>query len=390
MATGECMLLIISTRRSVLLLVLVLSWLFPSSRAQAAESPLRGTLGFQGEWHNPDGTLHLRARTYHPGWRRFLQRDRYAGSMAAPMSLNRYTFAESNPTTWSDPTGFRTRKGPCIGCTLTPDDLPFWATPEGFRDAAAGAVKQNVEGGAALACLFSPLCATSPAMAALPAAAGRAMDALFGKVGVNTRGDNYTDGGTIVNSAVGIASAGAGVARSLGTRAASLPRWTAPRGPIYVTPRQLAPAGARSGGSLAPRGSYAHMRFPNSTFDVGVGLAKVPPARMTATERAAALAAGPDSIVPTAKRPNVTDVRWAAENLSYEVAPFYGDGTGLVVGTRSAISSRAVEKLHSTNPGARLSPIHSHPGEAIPLPSITDLSRRTNPVGTEAMTIFLR
>jgi RHS repeat-associated protein len=76
-----------------------------------AEAPSNaGYIGFQGEWHNPDGTIHLRARTYHPRLRRFLQRDVYAGQFAATPSLNRYVFAENNPATWSDPSGYNTRK----------------------------------------------------------------------------------------------------------------------------------------------------------------------------------------------------------------------------------------------------------------------------------------
>jgi RHS repeat-associated protein len=95
----------------VLLVAVVLSCFLLSSRADAAESlPVRGSLGFHGEWHNPDGTVHLRARTYHPGGRRFLQRDTYAGQFAATPSLNRYAFAENNPSTWSDPSGYNTQK----------------------------------------------------------------------------------------------------------------------------------------------------------------------------------------------------------------------------------------------------------------------------------------
>jgi RHS repeat-associated protein len=76
--------------------------------ANAAD--VRGYIGFQGEWHNPDGTIHLRARSYHPRLRRFLQRDVYAGRFAATPSLNRYAFAENNPATWSDPSGYNTLK----------------------------------------------------------------------------------------------------------------------------------------------------------------------------------------------------------------------------------------------------------------------------------------
>jgi RHS repeat-associated protein len=210
----------------------------------AEASPHRGSVGFQGEWRNPDGTIHLRARTYHPGLRRFLQRDTYAGAIAAPTSLNRYAFADNNPTTWSDPSGFRTRKGACLGCGLTPDDLPFWGTPQGAADAAAGAVKQSIEGAAALGCMTSPLCATSPALSAMPEAAGRLVDHVFARGGINTRGDNYSDGGTIVNSATGILTAGAGLARSavsqtlrLSAKAGARTSWSSRMGRAVGQPR---------------------------------------------------------------------------------------------------------------------------------------------------------
>jgi RHS repeat-associated protein len=62
-------------------------------------------LGFAGEQRNGDGTIHLRARTYQPTIGRFLQRDSFQGLMTAPQSLNRYSYAENNPTTYVDPSG---------------------------------------------------------------------------------------------------------------------------------------------------------------------------------------------------------------------------------------------------------------------------------------------
>lgn len=62
-------------------------------------------LSFTGERRGGDGTIYLRARTYQPTIGRFLQRDSFAGFPTRPQSLNRYAYAEGNPTTWSDPSG---------------------------------------------------------------------------------------------------------------------------------------------------------------------------------------------------------------------------------------------------------------------------------------------
>lgn len=69
-------------------------------------------LGYTGEWHNPDGTVFLRARVYHPALRRFLQRDRYPGLVSEPMSLNRYSYVENNPLRYRDPSGMCKTPGP--------------------------------------------------------------------------------------------------------------------------------------------------------------------------------------------------------------------------------------------------------------------------------------
>lgn len=69
------------------------------------DSVNRMGLGYTGEWHSPDGILFLRARVYHPGLRRFLQRDSFRGYPQRPMSLNRYSYVEGNPFTYADPSG---------------------------------------------------------------------------------------------------------------------------------------------------------------------------------------------------------------------------------------------------------------------------------------------
>jgi hypothetical protein len=49
------------------------------------------------------------ARHYSPTLGRFLQRDSVGGSLTRPQSLNRYSYAENNPATHTDPSGH------CIG-----------------------------------------------------------------------------------------------------------------------------------------------------------------------------------------------------------------------------------------------------------------------------------
>jgi len=63
-------------------------------------------LGYTGELSNPtDGTIYLRARHYQPGLGCFLQQDTVSGFAPRPSSLNRYTYAENNPSTFTDPSG---------------------------------------------------------------------------------------------------------------------------------------------------------------------------------------------------------------------------------------------------------------------------------------------
>ncbi|HEX6293026.1 MAG TPA: RHS repeat-associated core domain-containing protein [Herpetosiphonaceae bacterium] len=64
------------------------------------------TLGFTGErTGTADSLVYLRARHYAPELGRFLQRDTFAGFVDRPQSLNRYTYTENNPVTFTDPTG---------------------------------------------------------------------------------------------------------------------------------------------------------------------------------------------------------------------------------------------------------------------------------------------
>ena len=55
--------------------------------------------GFTGEPRDATGLLYLRARYYDPSLGRFISRDTWSGSLAAPQSLNRYVYVGNNPTT---------------------------------------------------------------------------------------------------------------------------------------------------------------------------------------------------------------------------------------------------------------------------------------------------
>jgi RHS repeat-associated protein len=64
-------------------------------------------LGGLGVWDNGDGTLHARARSYHPRLGRFLSNDPLFGSIQDGQSLNRYVYALGDPFGFSDPSGFK-------------------------------------------------------------------------------------------------------------------------------------------------------------------------------------------------------------------------------------------------------------------------------------------
>jgi RHS repeat-associated protein len=90
---------------------MAISALVSGGAAKAQSGQATGALGFTGEWRSADGTPYLRGRVYHPRLRRFIQRDIVAGSIATPMSGNRYAYVEGNPATWTDPSGLSAAKG---------------------------------------------------------------------------------------------------------------------------------------------------------------------------------------------------------------------------------------------------------------------------------------
>ncbi len=82
-----------------------------SASGPAAASNPFGYLGGLGVYDNGDGTLHARARTYHPKLGRFLSRDALYGENHSGPSLNRYVYALNDPFGFSDPSGFKPVNG---------------------------------------------------------------------------------------------------------------------------------------------------------------------------------------------------------------------------------------------------------------------------------------
>jgi RHS repeat-associated protein len=64
-----------------------------------------GPLGFTGQYQDPTGLLHLRARQYDPGLGRFISGDPIQPGGPGVVGLNLYTYAAANPTQWTDPAG---------------------------------------------------------------------------------------------------------------------------------------------------------------------------------------------------------------------------------------------------------------------------------------------
>jgi RHS repeat-associated protein len=61
---------------------------------------------YTGEEFDPDlGLMNLRARNYDPGKGRFLTIDSLPGRVGAPLSMNKYLYAEADPVMLADPSG---------------------------------------------------------------------------------------------------------------------------------------------------------------------------------------------------------------------------------------------------------------------------------------------
>ena len=63
---------------------------------------------FCGEQFDPvTGLYYLRARYMDTSTGRFISQDSYAGSISDPVSLHKYLYANANPVTYSDPSGYK-------------------------------------------------------------------------------------------------------------------------------------------------------------------------------------------------------------------------------------------------------------------------------------------
>ncbi len=74
----------------------------PTSSQGTSSQPFQYT----GQQVDPSGLVHLRARMYDPSTGRFLSRDPLLGSLAAPLSLNAFSYVLNNPVALIDPSGF--------------------------------------------------------------------------------------------------------------------------------------------------------------------------------------------------------------------------------------------------------------------------------------------
>ncbi|KEO81190.1 hypothetical protein EL26_22300 [Tumebacillus flagellatus] len=77
-------------------------WGNPQTAQESVSNPFR----YSGEfWDDVTQLQYLRARWYNPQSGRFVNEDGYEGQLKDPMSLNLYTYVESNPLTYWDPSG---------------------------------------------------------------------------------------------------------------------------------------------------------------------------------------------------------------------------------------------------------------------------------------------
>jgi RHS repeat-associated protein len=73
----------------------------PTASTGSTTSPY----GYTGEPVDPNGLVHLRARTYDPTLGRFISRDTWPGDPASSQTLNRYAYVGNDPVNTTDPSG---------------------------------------------------------------------------------------------------------------------------------------------------------------------------------------------------------------------------------------------------------------------------------------------
>src|SRR5437868_4225396 len=79
------------------------------SQSSGASAPTY--LGYAGQLQDPSGLLYMRARWYDPATGRFTSRDLALGDLALPASINVYSYANTNPLAFRDPTGLTVALG---------------------------------------------------------------------------------------------------------------------------------------------------------------------------------------------------------------------------------------------------------------------------------------
>ncbi|GIO36302.1 hypothetical protein J41TS12_11630 [Paenibacillus antibioticophila] len=73
---------------------------------ETEEETVPNIFRYSGEyWDSTTDLQYLRARWYDPNAGRFVSKDPYQGSLDNPLSLNRYSYVESNPLVYVDPSG---------------------------------------------------------------------------------------------------------------------------------------------------------------------------------------------------------------------------------------------------------------------------------------------
>jgi RHS repeat-associated protein len=75
----------------------------PTASSGSSAQPFR----FTGEPLDGIGLSYLRARYYDPALARFMSRDRWQGTASTPCTLNRYSYVQNNPASFTDPSGLR-------------------------------------------------------------------------------------------------------------------------------------------------------------------------------------------------------------------------------------------------------------------------------------------